>query len=133
MTAGQLPTNGAPPAPAWSQRPASLARAHALGVLIIAGSDAGSCGVAHGLGFLRELELMERAGLPALAVINAATGISAGRLGFPEKFGRIERGWRSRFILTQHSPLAGIAQLRRPRTVIFDGQVHASTVDVTGL
>jgi imidazolonepropionase-like amidohydrolase len=112
---------------------ASLARAHALGVLIIAGSDAGSCGVAHGLGFLRELELMERAGLPALAVLNAATGISAGRLGFPEKFGRIEPGCRSRFILTQHSPLAGIAHLRRPRTVIFDGQVHASAVDVTGL
>ena len=102
---------------------ASLARAHALGVLIIAGSDAGSCGVAHGLGFLRELELMERAGLPAQAVINAATGISAGRLGFPEKIGRIEPDCRSRFILTQNSPLAGIANLRRAKTVVFDGQV----------
>ena len=66
---------------------------------------------------------MERAGLPAQAVINAATGISAGRLGFPEKIGRIEPDCRSRFILTQNSPLAGIANLRRAKTVVFDGQV----------
>ena len=71
---------------------ASLVQAHRLGVLIIAGSDAGSVGVAHGLGFLRELELMERAGLPPIAVINTATGVSAGRLGFHEDFGRIAPG-----------------------------------------
>ena len=80
---------------------ASLVKAHALGVLIVAGSDAGSVGVAHGTGFYYELELMERAGLPPLAVINAATGTSAGRLGYREKFGRIEPGWLSRFILTR--------------------------------
>lgn len=105
---------------------ASLRRAHELGVLIVAGSDAGSCGVAHGLGFFRELELMERAGLPSLAVVNAATGISAGRLGFHEKFGRIEPGWLSRFILTRHSPLATVANLRREKAVVFDGRVFVT-------
>lgn len=105
---------------------ASLAKAHALGVLIVAGSDAGSVGVAHGTGFYYELELMERAGLPPLAVINAATGTSAGRLGYHEKFGRIEPGHLSRFILTQHSPLATVANLRREKTVVFDGQVFAT-------
>ena len=45
----------------------TLVKAHELGVLIVAGSDAGSYGVAHGTGFLYELELMERAGLPAAA------------------------------------------------------------------
>ena len=44
------------------QHAASLVKAHEMGVLILAGSDAGSYGVAHGLGFLRELELMEQAG-----------------------------------------------------------------------
>jgi imidazolonepropionase-like amidohydrolase len=102
---------------------ASLRRAHELGVLIVAGSDAGSCGVAHGMGFLHELELMERAGLPSLAVINAATGVGAGRFGYWQKLGRIEPGWSSRLILTTHSPLAGVANLRRDRTVVFDGQV----------
>jgi imidazolonepropionase-like amidohydrolase len=102
---------------------ASLTRAHTLGVLVIAGSDAGSFAVAHGHGLLDELELMERGGLPAIAVINAATGTGAARLGFGERFGRIAPGGRSRFILTRHSPLATVANLRRPRVVIYDGQV----------
>lgn len=101
----------------------SLVKAHALGVLIIAGSDAGSVGVAHGLGLLYELELMERAGMPALAVINSATGVGADRLGYRGKFGQIKAGWLSRFILTNHSPLETVANLRRPRTVVFDGEV----------
>lgn len=113
----------------------SLVKAHAMGVLIIAGSDAGSCGVAHGSGFLRELELMEMAGLSPLAVINAATGVSAGRLGFKEKFGRIEAGCLSRFILTRHSPLETVAHLRRAKTVVFDGLPFntGDVPDVAGL
>ena len=43
-----------------------LCRAHEMGVRIVAGSDAGSCGVPHGIGFLQELCHMERAGLPPL-------------------------------------------------------------------
>jgi imidazolonepropionase-like amidohydrolase len=112
---------------------ASLTAAHALGVPIVAGSDAGSCGVAHGVGLLYELQLMERAGMPAIAVVNAATGVGAGRLGYREPIGRIEAGCRSRFILTRHSPLDTVANLRRPRTVIFDGAVLASEVDPAGL
>jgi imidazolonepropionase-like amidohydrolase len=108
---------------------ATLVRAHALGVLIVAGSDAGSYGVAHGHGLLRELELMERAGLPSLAVLHAATGAGSGRFGYKEKFGRIQPGDRSRFILTRHSPLETVANLRKPRTVIFDGAVFATGED----
>ncbi|HVT73749.1 MAG TPA: amidohydrolase family protein [Lacunisphaera sp.] len=105
---------------------ASLLRAHALGVPIVAGSDAGSVGVAHGIGLLDEMVLMEQAGLSSLAVINAATGTGAERLAYKEKLGRIAPGCRSRFILTRHSPLATVANLRRPRTVVFDGQVFAT-------
>ncbi|HWA25349.1 MAG TPA: amidohydrolase family protein [Lacunisphaera sp.] len=117
------------------QHAASLVKAHAMGVLIIAGSDAGSCGVAHGMGFLRELELMQRAGLAPLAVINAATGTSAGRLGFHQKFGRIEPGHLSRFILTRHSPLETVANLGRAKTVVFDGNVFetGNQPDLAGL
>ncbi len=114
---------------------ASLVKAHELGVLIIAGSDAGSLGVAHGLGFLYELELMERAGLPSLAVLNAATGTSAGRLGYKEKFGRIAAGFRPRFILTPSSPLESVANLRRSHYVVFDGNVFFAdeNLDPSGL
>ncbi|HVU33880.1 MAG TPA: amidohydrolase family protein [Opitutaceae bacterium] len=102
---------------------ASLVRAHAMGVLIVAGSDAGSYGVAHATGFLYELELMERAGLPSIAVINAATGVGAGRFAYREPLGRIAPGSRSRFIVTPYSPLTTISNLRKARTVVFDGAV----------
>ena len=68
----------------------SMVKAHAMGVKVIAGSDAGSYGVAHGLGLLQELELMQGAGLPSLAVIHAAAGASSDRLAFREKFGSIK-------------------------------------------
>lgn len=117
------------------QHAASLVRAHALGVIIIAGSDAGSYGVAHGLGLLEEMELMERAGLPASAVINAATGVSAARLGYREPLGRIAPGGRSRFMVTRHPPQATVANLRRPRVIVFDGEVFAGGegIDAKGL
>ena len=108
------------------QHAASLVKAHEMGVQIIAGSDAGAYGVPHGLGFLHELELMERAGLPPLAVINSATGTASNRLAFREKFGQLKPGYLSRFLLTPHSPLATVANLRKQMIVVFDGTVFDS-------
>jgi imidazolonepropionase-like amidohydrolase len=109
---------------------ASLVKAHAMGVQVIAGSDAGSYGVAHGLGLLYELELMQRTGLSPLAVINSATGAGSRRLAFKEKFGQIKPGFLSRFILTRHSLLETVANLRKERIVVFDGAVFAAGEDV---
>jgi imidazolonepropionase-like amidohydrolase len=108
----------------------SLVKAHAMGVQVIAGSDAGSYGVAHGLGLLYELELMQRAGLSPLAVINSATGAGSKRLAFKEKFGQIKAGFLSRFILTRHSPLESVVHLRQERMIVFDGAVFATGADV---
>lgn len=117
------------------QHARSLVKAHQAGVPVIAGSDAGSYGVKHGLGFLDELEAMERAGLPPLAVINAATGTSSKRLAFKEKFGQIKPQCLSRFVLTRHSPLESIANLRKQRFVIFHDAVFESdeAIDSSGL
>lgn len=114
---------------------ATLLKAHAMGVQIIAGSDAGSCGVAHGVGLLEELQLMERAGLSPAAIIHSATGASARRLQFREKFGEIKPGNLSRFILTRHSPLDSVSNLRREKTIVFDDQVFATSesTDLSGL
>ena len=106
---------------------ASLVKAHAMGVPIIAGSDAGSYGVAHGLGFLYELELMERAGLSPLAVIHSATGAGSERLRFREKFGQIKTGFLSRMIVARHSPLQGIGNLGKDRVVVFDCEVFETS------
>lgn len=98
-----------------------LRRANELGVPIVAGSDAGSCGVPHGVGFIEELCHMERAGMPPIAILRAATGMSAKTLDFPEPIGRIAPGCRSRFILSTHDPLATVANLHKAKTIFFDG------------
>jgi imidazolonepropionase-like amidohydrolase len=102
---------------------ASVVRAHGMGIAILAGSAAGSPGVSHGPGLLAELELLERAGLAPVTVINAATGSSVGRLRFSERIGTIKSGCRSRFIITRHSPLDAVTNLRKERIVVFDGDV----------
>jgi imidazolonepropionase-like amidohydrolase len=98
-----------------------LRRAHEMGVTILAGSDAGSCGVPHGIGLLAEMLQMEQAGVPAMAVIRAATGTSAATLAFPDPIGRIAPGCRARMIFTRDDPSATVANLLNDRTVIFDG------------
>jgi imidazolonepropionase-like amidohydrolase len=108
------------------QHAASLVKAHEIRVQIIAGSDAGAFGVAHGIGLIEEMEFMERAGLSPLAVINAATGTSSNRLAFKEKFGQIKSGFQSRFILIRHSPLEKISNLRKRKFAVFDGAVFES-------
>src|SRR5260221_14787630 len=108
-------------------------KAHAMGVQIIAGSDAGSAGVVHGVGFLYELELIERAGLPPLAVINSATGTGSSRLAFKEKFGQIKPDFQSRFILTHHRPLQSVSNLRKQKFVVFDGDVFESEKNIADL
>lgn len=112
------------------QHAESLTKAHRMGVQVIAGSDAGSYGVAHGLGLLYELELMERAGLPSSAVINSATGAGSQRLAFKEKFGQIKPGFRSRFLLTRHLPVESVRNLRKEKFVIFDGEVLKSDTEM---
>ena len=94
-----------------------------MGVQIIAGSDAGSCGVPHGKGLLRELELMQNAGLRPMEVIRSATGTSAGLLEYKEPIGRLAPDCRSRMIFTQHNPLETVSNLFREKTILFDGQV----------
>ena len=109
------------------QHSSSLLKAQRLGVPIIAGSDAGAPGVPHGFGLLDELCLMENAGLSSLHVLRCATGNSSHRLAFKEHFGLIKPGYRSRFILTRHSPLEDVANLRKEKYVIFDGDVYNSS------
>lgn len=112
-----------------------LRKAHEMGVRIVAGSDAGSCGVPHGIGLLDELCHMERAGMPAAAVLRAATDASAATLAFPEPIGRLTAGCRARFIITRHNPLETVANLYKDKAVVFDGAIAHSTgrMDVDGL
>ena len=103
-----------------------LSLGHSKGVKILAGSDAGSCGVPHGIGLLTELCHMQQAGLPPMAVLKSATATSADTLQFAEKIGRLASGFRSRMILTKHNPLETVANLQKEKTILFDGATVAS-------
>lgn len=113
----------------------SLLEASKKGVKIIAGSDAGSVGVAHGLGFLYELELMENAGMQSLDIINAATGISYDRLCYFEKIGKIAKGYKPRMIFTKHNVLESVKALQKEKYTYFDGALleFNNNTDITGL
>lgn len=99
----------------------SLVKAQELGVRVVAGSDAGSHGVAHGWGFIRELELMQIAGLSAKQVLHTATGAGRERMGYAEQFGSLQAGYKPRFLLTSHDILNDVSHLRRSKIVVFDG------------
>lgn len=101
-----------------------LCVAHHLGVPILAGSDAGSCGVPHGVGLLDELLHMEQAGMTSLDVVNSATGKSSQRLRFAEPVGRLAEGYRARLIFTKHNPLHSVANLQQAKSIIYDGGLH---------
>jgi imidazolonepropionase-like amidohydrolase len=103
-----------------------------IGVTVLAGSDAGSYGVPHGQGLLRELALMERAGMGSLDVLNAATGLSAAHLGLGDDAVGLRPGHRARFILTEGHPLETVTALGRDDRVVFDGRLVPSPETAQG-
>ncbi len=107
----------------------SLVKAQELGVRVVAGSDAGSHGVAHGWGFLRELELMQIAGISATQVLHTATGAGRERMGYAERFGALQAGYKSRFMLTTHDVLNDVFHLRRAKIMVFDGTILSAGDD----
>jgi imidazolonepropionase-like amidohydrolase len=106
-----------------------LREADGMGVTIVAGSDAGSYGVAHGLGLLYELELMEKAGLAPIKVLRSATGASVSRLPFGQKVGWLKPGYVPHMILTQLDPLQTVAHLKKERWVSNGWQWRHSVSD----
>jgi len=108
----------------------ALRLAVGMGVPLVAGSDAGSYGVPHGPGLLRELELMEQAGVKSLDVLNAATGRSATHLGLGDHLGCLGPGRRSRMIFLERNPLETVSHVGREAVRLFDGQVvHPGKAD----
>jgi imidazolonepropionase-like amidohydrolase len=69
----------------------AVARGRELGVILVAGSDAGSPGVPHG-SLHTELALLRRTGLSPREVRRAATSAAAELLGLGDGYGRLEVG-----------------------------------------
>ncbi|MGQ9824416.1 MAG: amidohydrolase family protein [Desulfotomaculales bacterium] len=84
----------------------AVAAAAELGVRLGVGTDAGSPGVPHWEGFLRELELYRRAGLSGAAVLRAATAGGAKIAGCEEKVGVLAEGSPANMVVVDRDPLA---------------------------
>lgn len=104
----------------------SIRKALRMGVNVLVGSDAGSCGVAHGIGLIREMELLENAGMPTRDILSQATYGNHRALINQQPLGSLEKGFKARFILTRHNPLETVANLYLERLVVFHGDAESS-------
>jgi imidazolonepropionase-like amidohydrolase len=104
---------------------ASIQRALAAGVRVVAGTDAGGHGHPPNAG---ELPLLVAAGLTPMQAIQAATGWAAECVGLDREIGTLEKGKRADLIAVAGDPLADIsilADAQRIRLVLKDGVIAA--------
>lgn len=85
---------------------------HSAGVAIVAGSDAGNPGTAHGASLHRELELLVDAGLTPCEALAAATATPARLLGLDDR-GEVRAGRRADLVLVDGDPTTDISTTRR--------------------
>lgn len=78
---------------------------------VVAGSDSGFIFQLYGFAYIRELELLQEAGLHPMEVIMAATLNGAEVLGVEDDLGSIEVGKLADFVLVEENPLANFKVL----------------------
>lgn len=103
---------------------ANVRALHAAGVEILAGTDAGNPGTAHGASMHGELELLVRAGLTPSEALAAATSVPARRFKLADR-GRIAAGQRADLLLVDGDPTRDILATRAIVTVWKNGYVVA--------
>ena len=107
-----------PPAVLLNRRSFQLARA--AGVPICMGGDVGV--FAHGTN-AREMELMQAAGMPAPAVLVAATSGNARTFGIDKLVGSIKAGLLADLVVVDGDPTRDIAAVRRVKLVMKGGTI----------
>ena len=100
---------------------ALLRRLYDAGVTLVPGTDN-----AAGLSFHGELEIYERAGIPAPAVLQMATLVSARVMGEDADYGSVAVGKVADLVIVDGRPAERIRDLRRTETVVLGGRVLSS-------
>jgi hypothetical protein len=83
----------------------------ALGVPVLAGTDAPNPGTAHGASMHRELELLVKAGLTPVEALRAATSVPARAFSLTDR-GRVAPGLRGDLVLVNGDPTSDILATR---------------------
>jgi imidazolonepropionase-like amidohydrolase len=106
MLDGNFPLgHGAHPDPVAAQHSVAVLREH--GVPVLAGSDAGTLGVAHGVSLHHELALLVDCGMAPTEALTAATAAPAAAFGLADR-GRIRAGYRADLLLVAGDPTTEI-------------------------
>ena len=100
---------------------ANLKRLWEVGVPIAMGTDAGNPLTLHGPSVYAEMEAMQAAGMPPLAVLRASTQGGALAMGRQDVFGTAEKGKAADLLVVAADPTKDIANLRRVRWVVRGG------------
>jgi imidazolonepropionase-like amidohydrolase len=90
----------------------TVAALKAAGIRILAGTDCGNPGTAHGASVHRELALLVAAGMTPAEALAAATARTAETFGLADR-GRIAPGLRADLLLVDGDPTADIAATRK--------------------
>ena len=98
----------------------NVRRLHAAGIPILAGTDAGNPGTAHGAALHGELELLVQAGLTPAEALAAATSLPAKHFHLDDR-GRIAPGLRADLLLVNGDPTADITASRDIAAVYMNG------------
>ncbi len=108
------------------QHRSSVRRAFAAGVPIAAGSDSASAVTGRGV-LLNEMQALSSCGLPAAAVLAAATRIAAAAMDREDEVGTIAPGLRADLIAVDADPLLDLEVLRAPEAVWKAGVLRFSS------
>lgn len=95
------------------------------GVPLTVGSDLGVEGIVPGHHLLRDIEILEEAGLTPFDALAAATrnaALVAARMRKPDNFGTIANGQRADLVLLSRNPLETVRHLRTVRGVMVKGR-----------
>lgn len=94
-------------------------------IRLLVGSDSGVLLSPHGLATHKEIELMQQAGVPVIAILRAATVNAAKALGKESELGVVAKGYRADLILTEQNPLENVSALKTPAFVIKHGRIFS--------
>jgi imidazolonepropionase-like amidohydrolase len=99
-----------------------IAAARRIGVVVAAGSDAGSLNVHHGSGLVEEMKLLAAAGCRIEEAVRCASAVGARLLGVERVGNRLAPGRPASFVVCPGSPEALPDSLYRIEAVVVDGR-----------